>query len=202
MKHPSIRELFDYWNIRRSHRTAPERADIDPGEIRTILADTFIVAFDEPAGHPFRVAGTRVCALFGQDLKHEPFLNLWSPDSRSLMSDLIGVIGHESVGVMAGVTGRGRAGRLLDLELLVLPLIHAGRTDARVLGAIAPTGAPTWIGGGALGNLTLGTFRYVATEAPPKFARGNPRRRGRLRHGLVVYDGGLTNAEPFPPTTG
>ena len=200
MKHPSIRELFDYWNLRRSHRVAPERADIDPGEIRTILADTFIVAYDEPAGHPFRIAGTRVCALFGQDLKHEPFLNLWTPDSRSLMGDLIGVIGHESVGVMAGVTGRTYAGRPLNLELLVLPLVHAGRTDARVLGAIAPAGATTWIGGNSLGELTLGTFRYVATEATPNLAHGDPRRKGRLRHGLVVYDGGLTNAQPPPPT--
>jgi hypothetical protein len=202
MKHPSIRELFDYWNMRRGRRASPGRDDIDPGDIRNILADTFIVAFDAPAGHPFRIAGTRVCALFGQDLKHEPFLNLWSPESRLLMSELLGVIGHESVGLMAGVTGRTHAGTPLDLELLALPLLEGGRPDVRVLGALAPTAVPTWIGTSAVGALTLGTFRYIGSDGPQNLARGHRRREGRLRHGLVVYDGGLTNAEPFPPPAG
>jgi hypothetical protein len=67
MKHSSIRELFDYWNERRGRRAAPERGDIEPGDIRGVLADTFILAFDAPASHPFRIAGTRVCALFGRE---------------------------------------------------------------------------------------------------------------------------------------
>ena len=57
----------------------PSAADIEPGAIRRVLADTFILAFDEPAGHPFRIAGTRVCALFGRELKGEAFLDLWAP---------------------------------------------------------------------------------------------------------------------------
>ena len=74
MKHPSTRELFDYWNARRGRRLAPERDDIEPGHIRRVLADTFIFAFDEGKGHPFRLAGTRVCALFGRELKGEAFM--------------------------------------------------------------------------------------------------------------------------------
>ena len=73
MKHPSIRELFDYWNKRRGGRPAPERGEIEPGAIRHVLADTFILAFDAGAGHPFRIAGTRVCALFGRELKGAAF---------------------------------------------------------------------------------------------------------------------------------
>jgi hypothetical protein len=88
MKHPSIRELYDYWNTRRGNRPAPARGDIEPGDIRTALADTFIVSLDQPAGHPFRIAGTRVCALFGRDLKHEAFLDLWSSQSRVMVRPL------------------------------------------------------------------------------------------------------------------
>jgi hypothetical protein len=198
MKHPSVRELFDYWNHRRGHRAAADRADIDPGEIRGILADTFIVTFDEAAGHPFRIAGTRVCALFDQNLKHEPFLDLWAGDSRHLMRDLIGVIGHEAVGLMAGVSGRLRDGTSLDLELLALPLVHGGRTDSRVLGAIAPAGTPTWIGDGVLGDLILGTFRYVGAGVPADPEPSQARHQGRLRRGLLVYDGGLTQAGASP----
>jgi hypothetical protein len=78
MKHPSIRQLFDHWNARRGRRAVPERSDIEPSAIRGVLADTFILSFQPCAGHPFRVAGTRVCALFGRELKGEPFTDLWS----------------------------------------------------------------------------------------------------------------------------
>ena len=78
MKHPASRELFAYWEERRGKRSAPERADIEPGAIRQVLSDAFILALDGGAGHPFRLAGTRVCALFGRELKGEPFIGLWA----------------------------------------------------------------------------------------------------------------------------
>src|SRR6202008_4456889 len=43
MKPPSNRELFEYWNLRRGERLAPERGDIEPGAIRSILGDTFVL---------------------------------------------------------------------------------------------------------------------------------------------------------------
>jgi hypothetical protein len=192
MKQSSIRELFDYWNARRGERAAPERGDIEPSAIRHVLADTFILAFDPRAGHPFRVAGTRACALLGRELKNAAFLDLWTGKSRDLMGDLINVVSHEVIGVVAGASGANSEGDTLDLELLVLPLHHLGRTDARVLGALAPTEATWWLGTRPLGGLTLGTLRYVGPTVTPNFTpRLVPNASNiRLRHGLVVYDGG------------
>jgi hypothetical protein len=189
MRHPSIRDLFDYWNLRRGRRAAPDRADIEPGPIRRVLADTFILSFDETAGHPFRIAGTRVCAVFGRDLKSEGFLDLWAADSREQMRDLVNVVVTETVGVVASAHGSS-AGTTHDLELLVLPLTHRGRTNARVLGALAPRDATFWLGTCTLGNLTLGTPRYLGPglEPAPKIVPEQP--AGRIRHGFIVYDGG------------
>ena len=77
MKHAASRELYAYWEERRGTRPAPERAEIEPGAIRGVLSDAFILALDGSAGHPVRLAGTRVCALFGRELKGESFLDLW-----------------------------------------------------------------------------------------------------------------------------
>ena len=191
MKHPSIRELFDYWTLRRGRRPAPDRADIEPGAIRRVLADTFILSFDDAAGHPFRIAGTRVCAAFGRELKNKGFLGLWTPESCPLARDLLNVVAHEAVGVVASARGMSTAGSTHELELLVLPLSHRGRTDARVMGALAPRGTGLWLGACTLGPLTLGTLRYLAAEAeivPPSIVPLRP--EGRVRHGFVVYDGG------------
>jgi hypothetical protein len=196
MKHSSIRELFGYWNERRGLRSAPERGDIEPGAIRRILADTFMLAVDGRAGHPFRIAGTRVCAAFGRELKGEAFVDLWAAENQDLIRDILAIVAQETIGVVLSARGqrvadKGAAGGSRDLELIILPLNHRGRTTARVVGALAPVETPYWLGASALGPLTLGTHRYLdpglTTEAPhPRPALSS----GHIRRGLVVYDGG------------
>jgi hypothetical protein len=192
MKHSSIRELFEYWNDRRGRRLAPDRSDIDPGAIRHLLADTFILAFDEGEGHPFRIAGTRVAALFGRELKGEAFVGLWTQETKSLVRDLLNIVAHESIGAVTSASAANTEGPAIEFELITLPRIHRGRTDTRVLGALVPTQVPAWLGTATLGPVTLGTLRYLGPQTMPDLA---PRIQptlpiGRLRKGLVVYDGG------------
>jgi hypothetical protein len=205
MKHRSTRELFEYWNAKRGRRLAPDREDIEPEAIRHILADTFIVAFDSGRGHPFRIAGTRVCALFGRELKGQAFLRLWTAECRSLVHDLVIATAQESVGVVAGATGVSTDGYTLDLEFLALPLYQRGRVGGRVLGLLAPTKVPDWLGTNALGALALGTLRYVGPAVRPSLvpnAAPSLSANGRIRHGFVVLDGGQSAPNPAFPTSG
>jgi hypothetical protein len=193
MKHASTRELFDYWNRRRGTRPAPERGEIEPGAIRQVLADTFILAIDPAAGHPFRIAGTRVCAAFGRELKGVAFSELWEAASQAPLRELLGIVAAESVGVLAGASVPGCEGAPLRLELLALPLAQRGGGNGRILGMLVPTEVPVWLGASALGRLTLGTIRYLGAKTDPTPAprirpHGSP--NGRRRRGLVVYDGG------------
>lgn len=198
MRHPSIKLLFDYWNKQRGRRAAPDRADIEPGAIRRALADTFILSFDERAGHPFRIAGTRVCAAFGRELKNEAFLDLWTAEFRTQVRDLLNVATSETVGIVASARGTSSAETAHDVELLLLPLMYRGRSNARVLGALVPRDAAYWLGACTLSNLTLGTIRYLGSSVSPvpPVAPAPPivpeRPQGRIRHGFVVYDGGQT----------
>ena len=196
MKHSSIRELFEYWNERRGLRPAPERGDIEPGAIRRILADTFMLAFNERAGHPFRIAGTRVCAAFGRELKGEGFVDLWAAENQDLIRDILAIVAQETIGVVLSARGQSVANKVgpggtLDFEVIILPLSHRGRTDARAVGALVPVETPYWLGTSALGPLTLGTHRYLdpgLTTQAPRPRQGQA--LGHIRRGLVVYDGG------------
>jgi hypothetical protein len=192
MKHSSTRELHAYWNERRGARTAPERGDIEPGAIRKALGDTFILASDPTRGYVFRLAGTRVCALFGRELRGESFAALWARSGRAPVRDLLGVIASEATGVVAGASGRTREGFATDLELLLLPLTHRGQNNARMIGALAPLTAPVWLGASRLESIDLGHLRHLA---PTLDGAGVPRfvaAPGRIepRSGLVVYPGG------------
>ena len=192
MKHRSSQILFGHWNERRANRLVPERGEIDPAGIRAALGDTFILAFNPLTEHPFRLAGTRVCALFGRELKGAAFKDLWS-DAGTPITRLVATAADESVGVVAGVIGESEDGRTVELELLLLPLRHCGQSHLRLIGSLAPMSAPYWLGVTKLVELNLGDHRFVGQRTQPRqkvvalpAAAGGSRMRG----GLVVYEGG------------
>jgi hypothetical protein len=188
MKHAASRELYAYWEERRGTRPAPERAEIEPGAIRGVLSDAFIVGLDRAAGHPLRLAGTRLCALFGRELKGVSFTALWAAPSRSVVSSLLAILADECVGTVAGVTAQNAAGEEINLELLLLPLGARRPSLARAIGVLAPLKVPQWLGQSPVGGLTLGSRRHVGAAVEsrllPRFMTRRPRR------GLVVYEGG------------
>jgi hypothetical protein len=101
------------------------------------------------------------------------------------MRNLLGIVAQEAIGVVASAA----ADADVNLELVLLPLACQGRTDMRLLGALAPSAPPAWLGRRALGNLGLGTHRYVGGGLAP-VRSPLARLDGRVRHGFVVYDGG------------
>jgi hypothetical protein len=188
MKHLASRELYAYWEERRGTRGAPERAEIEPRAIRGVLSDAFILALDRAAGHPLRLAGTRICALFGRELKGESFTALWASPSRSVVSSLLAILADECVGTVAGVTAQNGAGEEVNLELLLLPLGARRQSLARAIGILAPLEVPEWLGQSPVGELTLGGRRHIGAGIENRLLPRFLPRAGRRR--LTVYEGG------------
>jgi len=189
MKHAASRELYAYWEEKRGTRPAPERSEIEPGAIRGVLSDAFILALDRDAGHPVRLAGTRVCALFDREIKGESFLDLWSASSRPVVEGLISILSEECTGTVAGVSAENQHGDPIDLELLLLPLSIRRPSFARTIGVLAPLKVPPWLGVTPIGALTLGGRRHIGAALEkrllPRFMAAPGGRRG-----LIVYEGG------------
>ena len=192
MKHSSTRDLYGYWNRQRGTRALPERADIDPTEIPRVLADTFLLGGDSSRDLTFRLAGTRVCALFCREVKGEDFVELFGRANLRQIRDLIGIVCDDPVATVAGVTAQLGDGASAELELLLLPLRHHGRTNIRVLGVLAPTATPYWLGSVPVVALSLRAHRHLETVVAPARAPlpSTVVKIGRLRRGFVVYDGG------------
>jgi hypothetical protein len=188
MKHAASRELYAYWQERRGKRPAPERNEIEPGAIRQALSDAFILALDGGTGHPFRLAGTRMCALFGRELKGEPFIGLWAAASQPIVADLLAILDQERVGTVAAVAAHSAHGEPMELELLLLPLSSTRPSLARTIGVLAPLKTPQWLGVSPIGTLTLGGRRHVGASVESRLL---PRFVAPLqRQKLVVYEGG------------
>jgi hypothetical protein len=196
MKHASSRELYAYWEQKRGTRPAPERADIDPAAIRGVLSDAFIITLHPGAGYPFRLAGTRVCALFDREMKGESFLGLWTVACRQIISTLLTILADECVGTVAAVEAQNADGDSLALELLLLPVTAPRSTFARAIGVLAPLKVPQWLGARPIGGLTLGGRRHIGATLERRFM---PRfMTPGARRGLTVYEGG----RPFASANG
>src|SRR5213075_2001213 len=124
MKHPSSREFFAYWDAKRGDARAPDRSEIEPGAVREVLGDIFVLSYDNETGYPFRVAGTRLSALLGRDPKDLSFAALFAPEGRHEIEDVITYVAEEMLAAVAGITATAQDGRTAHLELLLLPFNH------------------------------------------------------------------------------
>jgi hypothetical protein len=190
MKHPSSRMLFSYWDALRGERAAPERGEIEPGEIRHILADTFILEIDPDRQARFRLGGTRLCALFGREVRGEALHALWPVDAQDEMQHFIDIVIDEMAGLVVGIVGTTDQDARIDLEMILLPLRHQGKTHARVMGALSPAVIPPWIGIYPVTQLQTVSHRVIWPSGRPLPQAPVPDEMIEKRRHLIVHQGG------------
>jgi len=202
MRQKATRELFAYWDKLRRGRPAPERVEVDPAAVRHILADTFMLEADASETFPFRLSGTRINALFDTELKGRSFIDLWRGEKDASMADnmaaLLRSIIEDACPVVAKVSAGPRGYQDAEFELLLLPLRHNGKTQARIMGLIAPVKQPAWFGLLPVEKLVLRGLRTLNEDKAPEPPKTAPRwpdfslgtslyeQRGHLR----IYEGG------------
>lgn len=209
MKQNGSIELFLYWNRLRDGRAAPQRTEIEPADIKTLLADTFILERDTRGEAVFRLAGTRLCAVYGRELKGFSFPSLWKEKDQRLIERLAHGVFEAKTVVAVAFDGISRTGRTNAFEMLVVPL-DGGVANQRCLGIISAVQKPFWLGADPIVGAGIESVRVIDPDRESTFLRerqaiavpalspdelppaGDRRRPGgsrRIRH-LVVLDGG------------
>jgi len=192
MKHATSRVLYEYWNRVRGERAAPERTDMKPEAIGKILGDVFILEACESRPYNVRLAGTQICTLLGRELRGQSFVDPFAADERTEIYSLLDSAARMTMPVIASVTGETGDRRLLALELLLLPLRHQGRTDARLIGSLAALSKPYWSTLVPLACLRVASSRFVRHEdtATSENESRSPVRRLQAAPQLRVVRGG------------
>ena len=199
MKLAATQCLYAYWSQLRGARSAPERDDIEPGAIRGVLADTFILEFDARRAFPMRIVGTRTNALFLRELRGAPFLGLWRDEDEQEMGAILASVADEAQPFLIGAAAAPLGFPQVDVEVLLLPLRRRGDTHARALGCCAPRGVPRWLGLAGVGALTLLTLRalgpsdrddeILSGESPREVEFARPPRSARRGHLYLLGSG-------------
>jgi hypothetical protein len=214
MKHKGTTALFRYWDRLRGDRPAPRRTEIEPAEIKSLLADTFILEKDARGEAIFRLAGTRLCATYGRELKGYAFPLLWSRRDQRIVSRHAYSVFHYDAVVAITFEGRTEGGKAAPFEMVMLPL-SGDKGSPRALGCIVPAQKPYWLGADPVAENRIESLRIVDPVRERVLLAGLPRIDGpplapdrlapdqlapdqldgatdggrRIRH-LVVFDGG------------
>ncbi len=179
MRHAVSKELYAYWRALRRGGSPPERNEVEPGAIRCLLPDTFVLEFDAENGYPFRICGSRINALFLKELRGAGFLNIWrNADQTRINAILRTAADHEAPCLLLAETCPAGVAPV-EIEVTLLPLRHRSATHARMLGSLSVCDACDWLGLIASGPATLkawsglepGVIEQRHTPRPVRLAR-------------------------------
>jgi len=166
MRQGNSRQLFDYWNRVRADRIAPRREEVEPGDIRHLLSDTFIL---EVSGTlrtiSYRLAGTRLCAAFGRELKGYGFLGHWAEEDCFEIAKLLTRVYRDLQPIMVIMRGETDSGKTVDYEFVLLPLEPMPDGSARILGVATPVKDFYWLGAEPLTHCRLRSLRHLKADA-------------------------------------
>lgn len=165
MQHKTTQAVFAYFNRIRGERTAPLRSEIEPSALKTVLPDIFILELGRQRDPLFRLAGTRVCAILGRELRGENFVRLWHTPNRHKIGLAVEAVLANQAPLL--LDARSLADEEMDgtLEILLLPLFSRPGVCDRIMGSMVDLGRPPLLGERNR-ILMAGTLRFLAPDEP------------------------------------
>lgn len=167
MKHKTTYQLYSYWDRVRGARAAPTRTEIEPVDIREILADTFILTADDSAAVRYRLAGSRVCSAYCRELKGRDFLAFWLGHDRDALATLLEAVRGRGAAAVIGWRGRNVRRQEIAFETLLLPLQTRSGRFGRILGSTIAIEAPYWLGVHPILEQEVASLRMIRPNEPP-----------------------------------
>ena len=161
MKHNSSLALFGYWNRRREERIAPLRREIEPADFQTTLPNVFILECAAENRIAFRLAGTAICSMFGRELRDHSLESIWLQDQAGSALKQVGHARERGLPLVIELAAESEAGRLMELEMLLLPLSSASAGIDRFLGTLNPLEKPFWLNLDPVVGVTTASLQLI-----------------------------------------
>ena len=85
-QYPDLVFMLDYWQEKRGSRLAPAREEIDPADFVQILPRVMLAdVLSDPLNFRYRLSGTGICNVHGEDLTHLLARDLLPPQYGALI---------------------------------------------------------------------------------------------------------------------
>jgi hypothetical protein len=137
MKQKSPNTLYTYWNELRAGRIAPRRLEIEPSRIAGVLCETFMLERVNALEYAYRLAGTRLCELFGSELRGSNFLTGWQESDHAVLAHQLALVCDQGAVLALEIEAKASPRYILQFEAILLPLLHTGSGIGRIIGAMS-----------------------------------------------------------------
>jgi hypothetical protein len=212
MQNKTLQALYGYWNEVRAGRLAPQRLEIEPSRISGILSETFMLERIDAGTYQYRLAGTRLCEMFGSELRGRNFLDDWSEADRQVLARDLATVCERGAVAVIGLEGSSDRRHRVELEAVLLPLVHAGQKIGRIIGAMSANTAPHWLDNEPLLSRRLQRHELIWPDGRPhavveRVGRQVPFLPARAQMRIVktgrrqfrVFEGGRTSGKLEKP---
>ena len=167
MKQRTLQILYSYWDGLRAGRIAPLRLEIDPARVGSILPEIFLLERMDAATYSYRLAGTRLCEIFGAELRGTNILDGWSASDRAILAGQLKLTCEQGAATLLTMEASADSARRVELEAIFLPLMHADNLTGRVIGAMSPMSSPHWLGHNRLIERRLVNHELIWPDGRP-----------------------------------
>lgn len=195
--HPSSRILFRFWEAARGEMSAAKKQDLKLAKISKILANICILERDRTRqSFKWRLAGTRVCKIWGRELTGSNVLSNWPDFEKQTMASGFDMVLAQLQPCVARLKVISEHGNELGIEVLALPIQDTNSGEIQILAGIVSFQNPDWLGTQQLAGFELSAIRKIWTESLPGdiLARPIPSLPGRDSRQpppfLKIIDGG------------
>lgn len=142
-----LRELFAYWNEKRSGRPMPARADVNPGDIVSHLPSVFLIGAEPPAVTPkdfhVRLMGTALNELFARDFTGRSLADGLSDKAASAAAKVLAIVCELRRPLrLHGAAHFGDDHAATEIELVCLPLSVGGAHVGMAMGELVKRASP------------------------------------------------------------
>ena len=165
MQKSSTKQLYNYWNSLRGTRSAPDRKSIDPTRIRDCLAYTFILETDGDESYAFRLAGSHLCSAYCREIKSRAFNDIWHEKDRDAIATLLRAVTDDHAVALTTFSGKTSIGTSAKFEMALMPLLHNGASNVRVLGSMTVIEEPYWLGVQPIVEQRISGLRLIWPDA-------------------------------------
>jgi hypothetical protein len=137
--HPGSRKMFRHWEMTRAEAACPTREAFELAPIKDVMADMVIIDRDHlRSGFRYRLAGTRVCELYGRNITGQDVLIGWDNFEKDVIGrHLLTVVNQKQPAVIRMRLTTNRT-QLIAAELLALPVAMPGSHRIQIIGGLFP----------------------------------------------------------------
>lgn len=166
MKHRNSHLMVGYWSRLRKGRDVPDQTDVDPRQIKRMLASIFILEAADPSRPVYRLAGTTLCDRFGFELKGTSFLSHWEAQSRGALTNSLrqSMTSRQPI-CISSIASTAECG-MAELETILAPVSFGAGGPTRFLGITQVLSDPTPLAGKPIAFERLVSCQIIREDEP------------------------------------